>query len=334
MVVTGMGSPLGQNIYKALKMSTLPLQIYLFDIYPFSMTLVLGEQPVICPPARHPDYLDQLIAFLNREAIDIVFFGTEVEPCIIAPHLDRLRRETPTHFILNDDEVFQIANDKLLTARFLHEAGLDSPASADAGDEAAVQALVDKTGFPLIVKPRHGSAARGLTRVKTMDTLRPLMLPGYVVQECLLPDDEEYTVGIYRCRNGFVASATTIHRHLEFGLTYKGIVISEPAIEAYAVQVVEALGAVASCNVQLRLTARGPVAFEVNPRFSSTTPIRAHFGVNEPEFAIREYVLGEELDRHTAREGGVLRYWQEYYLEADELAAVEAVDTTFWERGE
>lgn len=333
VAVTGVGNPLGQNIYKALAMSSLPLKIYLLDAYPFSAGLLWEGQPVLCPFVKEDNYIEELAVFLQREQIQIIFFGTEAEPRAIMPHLDQLQRETPTNFVLNDDDCLRIAGDKLLTAKHLQDAGLDAPASADATDTRAVELLMDQVGFPLVVKPRKGSAARGMRQVQERKTLQSYLLPGYVVQECLLPADQEYTVGVYRCRKGNIAAATTIWRELDFGLTYKGIVLPDETIESYAIRVTEAVGAFASCNIQLRLTGRGPVAFEVNPRFSSTTPVRAHFGVNEPEMAIREYVLGEDLTRVQARPGGMLRSWTELYLEADQLDAVRTRDRSFWNDG-
>lgn len=333
VAVTGMGNPLGQNIYKALAMSALPLKMYMLDVYPFSEGLLWKGQPVVCTFANTDAFLDEWITFLNREGIHIVLFGTEAEPRALMPHLERLRQETSTQFVLNSPECLRVADDKLLTAIHLRNSGLNAPASADAADLAQVEVLLGQVGFPVIIKPRKGSAARGFEVIKDRKQLLRVLAPGYVVQEILLPADQEYTVGVYRCRDGSVASVTTIHRDLNFGLTYKGIILNHPEIEEYAKAVIASLGGVGPMNVQLRLTSRGPVAFEVNPRLSSTTPIRAHFGVNEPEMAIREYVLREKLPQVKARTGGVLRYWSEHYLEDDELARVLQRDTSFWKQG-
>ena len=327
--VTGVGNPLGQNIFKALEMSSLPLRLYALDANPFSAGLTRG-QAVLCPRADLPGYVDELIAFLRREAISAVFFGTEAEPAVLRPHRRRIEAETGAVLMLADPDVLAVADDKYLTARALAASGLDHPASAPAEDEAAVEALVRGHGFPLIAKPRKGSAARGFAVLRERTQLDVHRRPGVVIQECLLPDDAEYTVGIYRCRDGRVAASTVILRDLDFGLTYRGLIRHHDGIAAYAEQVAAALGAVGSCNVQLRLTARGPVCFEVNPRFSSTTPVRAHFGVNEPELALREYVLGETPLRLVARAGAVMREWREIYLEEAEAAAMLARDLSAW----
>jgi len=42
--------------------------------------------------------------------------------------------------------------------------------------------------------------------------------------------------------------------------------------------------------------------------------MRAYFGFNEPEMAVRKYVLGEELATLSIKEGTALRFWEELYL--------------------
>ncbi|MEJ1931456.1 ATP-grasp domain-containing protein [Nostoc sp. NIES-2111] len=328
--VTGVGNPLGQNILKALAMSALPLRLFALDSNPFSAGFLAGVEPVLCPRADAPQYIGELIAFLRRNRIDILFFGTEAEPARLRPHRERIEAESGAKLMLNDASVLDTADDKLLTAQALACGGLDHPASAPAEDRGAVEDLVARAGFPLIVKPRKGSASRGFDRAGDWAALLPNLRPGAVVQECLLPDDQEYTVGLFRCRDGRVVATTVILRDLDFGLTYRGILRHDETIADYARRVVVHLGLYGSCNVQLRLTARGPVCFEVNPRFSSTTPVRAHFGVNEPELAIREYVLGETLAPLTARNGAVMRAWTELYLEEEEASAFLARDRTAW----
>ena len=329
-LVTGVGHPLGQNVYKALKMSRLPLRIWVMEANRFSVGMLWEEDRVLAPPARSENYASEFAAFLERERIEIVFFGTEAEPAVIRERFSDMTARFGTVFAISPADVLRIADDKYTTSVALAEAGLDHPASAPAEDGHAVRTVIERVGFPVIAKPRKGSASRGLLVIRDQDALDRGLPPGYVVQEYLRPDDQEYTVGVYRCLDGRIATATVIRRHLDFGLTYKGVLVTDPGIETYAVKVVEALGAFGPINVQLRRTDRGPVAFEVNPRLSSTTPIRAHFGVNEPEMAIRELVLGERIPTQKARRGAVLRYWSEQYLEVDEHDRLVAQDLSAW----
>jgi carbamoyl-phosphate synthase large subunit len=85
-------------------------------------------------------------------------------------------------------------------------------------------------------------------------------------------------------------------------------------VAASAQAVAGALRPLGPCNVQLRLTDRGPVPFEINARFSSTTSMRACFGYNEVEMALRCYVLGERIALPHPQRGIALRFWEELYL--------------------
>ena len=46
--------------------------------------------------------------------------------------------------------------------------------------------------------------------------------------------------------------------------------------------------------------------FEVNPRFSGTTSLRAMVGYNEPDILIRKHVLGESIEPGWAYGSGII----------------------------
>ncbi|MEE1754124.1 ATP-grasp domain-containing protein [Streptomyces sp. SP18CS02] len=55
--------------------------------------------------------------------------------------------------------------DKLTMNEVVAGAGIPAPAFADAPDEAAVLAFADQHGWPVVVKPRKGTASRGVMRL-------------------------------------------------------------------------------------------------------------------------------------------------------------------------
>jgi carbamoyl-phosphate synthase large subunit len=58
-----------------------------------------------------------------------------------------------------------------------------------------------------------------------------------------------------------------------------------------------------------------PVCFELNVRFSGTTPIRARWGYNDVEAMIREYILDEPVTLNPLKEGKVYRYYNEAFID-------------------
>ncbi|WP_328627743.1 biotin carboxylase [Streptomyces sp. NBC_00353] len=69
--------------------------------------------------------------------------------------------------------------DKLVMCETVSAAGVRTPAFADAPDAAAVRAFADTHGWPVIVKPRRGTASRGVLRIDSPAGLSALdELPG------------------------------------------------------------------------------------------------------------------------------------------------------------
>ena len=54
----------------------------------------------------------------------------------------------------------------------------------------------------------------------------------------------------------------------------------------------------APINIQCRFVAGEVIPFEINPRFSGTTSLRALAGYNEPDVLVRRDVLGEQIETY------------------------------------
>lgn len=67
-------------------------------------------------------------------------------------------------------------------------------------------------------------------------------------------------------------------------------------------------------NIQARVEGGEPKVFEINPRFSASTAIRAAAGVNEPDLVFRNWVLGEKVKIENYRKLVCLRYLNEVYV--------------------
>jgi len=208
--------------------------------------------------------------------------------------------------------------DKWETCRFLERAGLGFPGYAKIDVLEEVEWLVATVGFPLIAEPFRGTGSLGIYEIDSwqeIDFARGLE-KDMVLQERLEPDDEEYSVAAYTCKDGAAVGAISYRREqLVAGDTYRARVGRNPEVEAEALRVVKALRPTGPCNVQLRWTSRGPITFEINPRFAGGVAMRAHFGYNEVEMAIRDLVLDEPVPAPRTTTGTALRFWEEMYFD-------------------
>lgn len=322
VLVSGLNGTVAQSILKALKASGLSITTFGCDISPYGPGLYRVDQAFLVPPYTHPDYEAQIIELLASHRIDCWLPGVEAELVTLAARREVIERATGCRIFVNSPEVLAITQDKYLTACWLAEHGCSFPRSTIHQDLDQLAAFSDEVGFPLVVKPRRGSASRHVYVVQSAPELEYWLekVPDPVVQEYLGTPDEEYTCGAFVDARGELKGVATLRRSLANGSTANAISLSVPDVEAEVARIVTALGVRGSCNVQLRRNKEGfPTAFEINARFSSSVSIRAHFGFNEVEATLRSFLLGEELPRMTIRSGVAMRYVNEVYIERHEL---------------
>ncbi|MCF3137334.1 ATP-grasp domain-containing protein [Streptomyces olivochromogenes] len=89
--------------------------------------------------------------------------------------------------------------DKLTMNQTVARAGVPVPRFADAPDERSVRAFADRHGLPVVVKPRRGTASRGVVRVESPADLPHLGAlppePRLVQEYC--PDDIVHIDGLW-----------------------------------------------------------------------------------------------------------------------------------------
>jgi len=319
VLVTGVGDTVGQALVKAARQSALPCRVIGTDREEFSVGLQWVDAGFVLPHCSRPAaYLAEMRRICAGERVRLILPGSEKELELLAQHADALRADTGAIVVTSAPAVLGVAMDKWKTCRFLEQAGLNFPRYARADVAGEVERLVDEIGFPLLAKPVRGTGARGLMKVTSWRDVEEVRGTGVamVVQEYLEPEDEEYSIEVYTLKNGRQAGSICYRRgQLIAGDTYKARVMRHDAAQAEAEAVAAALGAAGPCNVQLRVTARGPVTFEINPRFSGGVSMRAHFGYNEVEMAIRDLVHDELVPAPMITSGRALRFWEELYFD-------------------
>ena len=206
-----------------------------------------------------------------------------------------------------DSNTIDIALDKYTTANFLKDNQLDSPWTLDAEHNVPKE-------LPCMFKPRSGQGSKGIEIVPDLGRARELQgTRGYIFQELLIPDDQEYTCGVFRGEN-LATRVILFNRTLDGGLTGKGTVVENVEIETYIRNIAEALDLKGAINMQLRLTSKGPVLFEINPRLSSTVVFRHKLGFNDLIWALDE-LAGEVPSTYIPPKAGTEFYrgYAEYF---------------------
>lgn len=325
VLVLAVGGNVSQGILKALAHAQHPYRVLGADISPLQMGLFTVERAFVSPWASAPEFIPWLVDLCRRESVDAILSGCEPVLMELARYREAIEIGCGARCLVSGLEVMEIGDDKLITCAWLAGKGLPHPAYARADAPDDVARLKDDVGYPLIAKPRRGGGSRGLFRVDNDDDLAyACRKPGYLLQAHVGTDGEEYTVGCFVDADGNLAPSCCMRRELLSGTTYRAVLGEYAELREAAERIVASLQPLGPCNVQLRMTADGPVCFEINPRFSGSAPMRAHFGYNEAEAILEHFVKGEPVSLPLVTSGVGLRYWNELYPELDAIAALES----------
>ena len=326
VLLTGAGGNLAHFIHRALLASKLDIRVVACDYSADAVGLYEADVGYVVPPAKDADYQARILSICQTEQIHIIMVGGMVEMRLLAQSRDLVRQQTGAFVVTSDLKVLQTMEDKFALARHLASHGFDHPDSVLPGNATEFAEFLQRIPYPYIVKDRFGGGSQGLGIAHTPRQLEWLVetIPNAVVQEYLYPDDEEYTVGVFVGTSGKAVASIVMKRQLGLGMTFKAQVLADSALGSYCERVLETMGALGPINVQLRLTPRGPVVFEINPRFSSTTSARAHYGYNEPEMCIRHFVLQETLKCPQLTGGRFFRVIEDVFVEEADFLKVKA----------
>lgn len=318
VLVTGAGALLGQGILRSLlRMDPRP-EIVSVDPSPLSAGLYWSDRAHRVPMAKDPTYLPRVEAVLAEERPDVVMIGTDVELEIFAEHRTRLEEAYGCTVLVSPPEAIRIADDKYLTYQFFHERGLPCPDSALPAD---ARALADRVGFPLVAKPRIGARSYGVSVLRSQADLDALLAgdtAGLVIQESAGPDDQEFTAGTLTF-DGVCRAVITMRRDLRDGNTYRAFTGDWPELDAQVKAFAEALGGFGPVNFQFRVKDGVARVFEINARFSGTTPLRDHAGFREVELCLRHLTEGTPITQPEIEPVVILRHWSETVVKPDDL---------------
>lgn len=320
LLVLGAGGNVSQGIIKALRKAefgTRRAEIFGACISAESLGLFFCDSAEISPYANEKGFLPWLTEFCRRERIQMVLTGVEENIMAIKEQFAEFEKGTEALFIASDLEKLKIGQDKLLTCRWLEENGLRFPkyCKADAKEEA--KKLAEECGFPLIGKPRIGKGSMGVCKIESMAEFEKVLgREDYVIEECIGDETKEYTVGCYVDKMGILKDTIVMHRKLEHGSTAMAEVVEDTEVKAEAERICQAFAPKGPLNIQMRKNKKGEaVCFELNVRFSGTTPMRAHFGFKDVEAMVKEYLLGEPVeDCFHIKKGIACRYTNECYM--------------------
>ena len=340
VLIAGVGGGChGMEIMKALRLSRIPYYICGVDMSEHNLGFLKADKSYVVPPAHDDKYVPTLLDICEKEKIRVVFHGSEHDLEVLSENRD-IFEEKGVYLPFNSREVINTCLDKKQTFIFLKQKGITIPKTVAVASEKDIDAI---DFLPAVIKPYIGGGASNNAFIaQDMDEVfifcNYLLKHGRkpMVQQYMGSTKDEYTVGVLSDRECNIISTVALKRYILSGLSNRlkvpsisnrdevlaissgvsqGEVVNEPELLDQCRQIAFTLRSTGPINIQCRFVNNTVYPFEINPRFSGTTYMRALAGVNEPDLLIRKYVLKETIPENiVANEGLVLRELEETFI--------------------
>lgn len=294
------------SILKAAKVSDLTLNIVGCDIFEENAGRSFCDQFVVAPLASDEEqYISFIQQLLDEQQVQFFIPTSDHEINLVTKHRELFQR-SGLHVLLQTESEWNRFNDKWLAYEWFTNHNIGTP-------HTCLPNSRERMHFPLIVKPRTGGGSRHIYIAEDESELQRYIgiAPNPIVQQLVLPNDAEFTAGVFKFRSGEVWSII-FRRELKFGMTNKAWRIEDSALEAFCEHVAKNTNLTGSFNIQFRCNDDGPKVLEINPRFSGTTGIRASFGFNDLAFWIKD-LLDIPQVKPALKSGSVVRFMEEIY---------------------
>ena len=262
------------------------LDIIATDMRPdISPACHLADAAFSVPPCTAPDFADSVHSICFSNAVELVIPTIDPELEVLSRH-KKCFSETGTELAVSSPEVVRLAGDKLETAHFLAAAGIPVPRTAAFNNQIFEPA---DWKWPLILKPRIGSASRGAMIVRCPEAVRCAeFTEDYVVQEYM--PGEEYTVNVFFDREERLSCAIPhVRQEVRAGEVSKGTTRRHARLERIAHRLAEVLPSPrgALCFQAIAGDDRVGV-FEINARFGGGFPLAHAAGARFSRWLLEE----------------------------------------------
>jgi carbamoyl-phosphate synthase large subunit len=323
ILVTAIGSGgLGEQTLKALELATHSnYNLFGTEVTEKCKNSELVTEFMVLPYASDNSYLSHLIELCLRYNIDVLIPGSEIELSLISRNRV-LFNEIGVFLAINSYSVIDTCMDKLATNSLLKKLGFSVPRYETVSTYEHIETI---DFYPVVVKPQFGGKgssdvyiAQSITELKGLAMYLDLTKHdrNFLIQEYIGTPADEYTVGILHSSSGELIDSIALNRDLSRGLSVRSSTInisgndtlgeklvissgiSQGTIGKYAEvchQCEDIASKLHSCgplNIQCRFHDGKVWVFEINPRFSGTSSLRALVGFNEADLFIQNHILG------------------------------------------
>lgn len=285
-------------------------KVFAADCLADAAALKEADKAFEVPPIGHPDYCQRLLEICSEHDVALLVPLNDLELPLLADQKPRFEK-IGTTVLVSSPDVVETCFDKWATAEFLARNNIPGPKTFRSLSAACEALDSGALSFPLVIKPRWGSASIG---VETVFNRRELEF-GYemaksrlnhsilasasqepeniLIQECL--EGQEVGLDVINNLAGeHLCSFARIKLAMRSGETDRAETVDNALLSKIAARIGETLGHIGILDCDLFLGENSCYVLEMNPRFGGGYPFSHAAGANLPAVLLA-WVQGRPL---------------------------------------
>ena len=235
---------------------------------------------------RDADLMEDLAHVIHVYNINIVL--PSVDPAIGVASRLRSFVDKKVFIPISDVTICDTMFDKKLSEKWFINNQIPIPESYSCDD---------KLVYPVFIKPRNGSASKGLEIIRNKEEWDNVSNPDNYVIQRYIENKKEYTVDCYVSQNGDIISVVPRERlAIAGGEVMSSKTLHDESIEQASRYVLSKGAFRGPVNIQFIKDLDNGKAYvmEINPRFGGGVITSIEAGADTPSYVLKEY-LGQDL---------------------------------------
>lgn len=309
--ISCIGSGVGQSVINSCRLSRLPLYTLGLGTNPFAYGAYDCDIFDYTPSIYDTNFIDELIQVCLKHKVDLLIPGLDDEVQIYAQNKEKFC-QVGIQILVAGEQLIKLCRDKELMSKQLNPVVDAFVSTYTKKDLEYLSSIRKEIPFPLIAKPRSGNASRGIKIVHNFKDLDDIS-EDQIIQELAMPSRQdtnfefyveklkknqnaqvsEVSVQVVLDTQGNLLGRMASYNKLSNGVPIEIVPLDHPDIWTVVNKLLPKLielGLVGPINIQGRITDRGFKIFEMNPRFTGITGLRALMGFNEVEICIVKWL--------------------------------------------
>lgn len=291
-------------------------KVFASDMQLSAPAMVDADQAFLVSSIYDQNYINEIVEIIKNNDVSAVISLNDLELPILSENKKAIE-DAGAKLIVSDIEVIDVAFDKVLTANFLNKIGLNTPKTFTNLEVVLKMLDQNEIQFPLVVKPRWGSASIGIDFPKDKEELElSFKLQHKRLRETILSDvseqDIENAILIQEKMNGnefgmdilndfegnYIGSFVRQKLSMRAGETDKAISIIDTRFEKIGKQISENLKHIGNLDCDVFVVDNDLYVLELNPRFGGGYPFSHEAGVNTPAIYIDLLNGSKDIKKH------------------------------------